>query len=94
MIIHYSPSIKIRRHIVTLPVLTFLTFKILSENSPNAAFTILLPSFSFFYILATPLFLAASATAFATVFPTLSSNAFGIIYSSLSSSYDTSPAIA
>jgi len=46
------------------------------------------------YILATPLFIAASATFAATVFPILSSNAIGKIYSSLSSSSDTRLAMA
>ena len=48
----------------------------------------------FTYFFATPLFLAASATALATAGPTRSSNAAGRMYSALSSSSEMSPEIA
>ena len=49
---------------------------------------------SYFWILATPLLIAASAVAFATASFTRGSNAAGRIYSGFSSSSLTSPAIA
>lgn len=84
----------------TLVLIAATATAVVKENAGVKAFT-LTPALHiltyrrlFFQILATPVRLAASAVALATASLTLGSNALGMTYSGVSSSSETSPAIA